>query len=169
MQGVPALLASLHHLSAYDHPGDKSAAEAVDRERAEQERQRRGQQEQQEIDQAAALRFRQFQQAERNRAEQKRRRAMQAAAARAREELAERDFQQAQADRGKPAQSQPPRAAGPAAAATSAAPPVFRYQVHACIAATSADIVTMIAESDARTRRLQQDLATKRQEEALKR
>jgi hypothetical protein len=48
-------------------------------------------------------------------------------------------------------------------------PPAFKYQVHACIAATSTEIARMIADSEARTRRLEQDLATKRQEEASKR
>ena len=71
-------------------------------------------------------------------------------AARAREEQAERDYQRSQA-RQRPA-------AGPAA--SSAGPPQFRYKVHACILATSAQISTWIADSEAETRRLQALLAT---------
>jgi hypothetical protein len=81
----------------------------------------------------------------------------QAAAARAREEQAERayrDYEHAQAQQ-RPAAG--PAPTGPSAATTSA-PPAFKYKVHACIAATSAEIARMIADSEARTRRLQDDL-----------
>jgi hypothetical protein len=71
--------------------------------------------------------------------------------ARAREEQAEREYQRSQA-RQRPA-------AGPAPAASSAAPRVFTYKVHTCIAATSAEIATWIAQSEAETRRLQGELA----------
>jgi hypothetical protein len=71
-------------------------------------------------------------------------------AARAREEQAERDYQRSQA-RQRPA-------AGPAPAASSAAPREFRYKVSACIHATSAEIITMIAQSDAETRRLRAEV-----------
>jgi hypothetical protein len=43
---------------------------------------------------------------------------------------------------------------------SSAGPPQFRYKVHACILATSAQISTWIADSEAETRRLQALLAT---------
>jgi hypothetical protein len=148
----------------------------------------------QEIDQAAALRLRQYQQ--RNREEAERRRAMQAAADRAREEKAERDVQRAQAKQ-RPAAGPAAGPAGPAPATTSAAPPpALRYQVHACMSATSAGIERMIAGCDkevqevqeqkrqlestvtelaerlralsVRSLRLKEDLVTKRQEEALK-
>jgi len=86
-------------------------------------------------------------------------------AARAREEQAERDYQRWQA-RQRPAAG--PAAAVSSPAASSPARPVlkYKYNVHACIAATSAEIVDMIAQSDAKTRRLQEDLVTKRKEEA---
>ena len=84
--------------------------------------------------------------------------------ARAREEQAERDYQRSQA-RQRPAAG--PAAATTTPAASSPARPVvkYKYNVHACIAATSAEILTMIAQSEAKTRRLQEDLDTKRKEE----
>jgi hypothetical protein len=73
---------------------------------------------------------------------------------------ARRDQQQ------RPTTSRGPAAATTAPAVSSAAPPGFKYKVHACIEATSAEIARMIADSEARTRRLQEDLATKLREEA---
>ena len=73
-------------------------------------------------------------------------------AARAREEQAERDYQRSQARQR--------AAAGPAPAASSAAPREFSYKVSACMHSTSAQIITMIAQSEAETRRLQALLAT---------
>jgi hypothetical protein len=69
MEDVPALLASLHHLSAGDHAGEYSSAQTADRERAAAAQQERERKEQQKIDEAAAVRFRQFQQVLRNREE----------------------------------------------------------------------------------------------------
>jgi hypothetical protein len=160
MQAVPALLASLHHLSAFDDQGDLTRERAEAHDRAEQSRQQREHKDQQEIDRAAALRARRFQQAHENPEEAERRRAMQAAAARAREEEVERlhQAQQAKGNGPRPTTNRDPPPA-----------PAFKYQVHACIAATSAEIARMIAESDAKTSRLRQDLATKRLEEAAKR
>jgi len=82
-------------------------------------------------------------------------------AARAREEQAEREYQAYQA-------RQRPAAAPTTPAASSPARPVvkYKYNVHACIAATSAEIITMIAQSEEKTRRLRLDLATKRLQEA---
>ncbi len=170
---MPALLASLHGLSTFDDQDVFSRDTAEAHDRAEQARQQRERREQQKVDEAAALRLKQYQQ---RREEDERRRAMLAEAAkarqemleraRAREEQAERDYKayEAQVNPAKrDHQERPTTSRGPPPA------PAFRYKVHACIAATSADIIRMIAESDAKTSRLKEDLATKRQEEASKR
>ena len=91
-------------------------------------------------------------------------------AARAREDEAEHQYRAYEA-RQRPAT---------APAASSAAPREFSYKVAACVHSTSAQIITMIADSEAETRRLQAllvttiaktgrlrlDLATKRLHEA---
>jgi hypothetical protein len=174
---MPALLASLHGLSAFDDQGDWSRGQVEDRERAAREQQQRQREEQQRLNQEAEARFRRAQQAAQ---EAERRQALQAEAAkarqemleraRAREEQAERDYKayEAQVNPAKRNhQQRPTTSRGPATATT--APPGFKYKVHACIVLTSAEIATMITDSEARTRRLQDDLATKRQEEASKR
>jgi hypothetical protein len=174
MQDVPALLASLHHLSGYENAGEYSSAQTADRDQADRERQARQRKEQQELDERAAVRARQFQQLQKNQEDAERRRAMQAAAAHAREEEADRAYKahEAQVNRAardhqqRPTTSRGPAAATTAPAVTSAAPPGFKYKVHACIEATSAEIAKMIADSEVRTRRLQEDLATKLREEA---
>jgi hypothetical protein len=181
MQDVPALLASLHGLSAFDDQGDVARDTAEAHDRAEHARQQRERREQQELDRAAALRLQQHQQ---RREDDERRQAMQAEAAKARLEMlerarardlqAERDYKAyvAQVNPAKrdhqqrPTTSRGPAAATTARAVTSAAPPGFKYKVHACIEATSAAIAQMISDSEAHTRRLQEDLATKLREEA---
>jgi hypothetical protein len=181
MQDVPALLASLHGLSVFEDQGEWTRDHARDREQAAQEQQEHARKEQEELDRAAALRLQQYQQ---RREDAERRQATQAEAAKARQEKLERE-QRARARedeaaraygeyggakaRQRPAAGRAPATTAPATTApavTSAAPPGFSYKVHACIAATSAEIATMITDSEARTRRLQDDLATKRREEA---
>jgi hypothetical protein len=209
MQGIPALLATLHHLSVGDDAGDYSSKLAADRDRADREREERQRLTQQEIDECATVRARQALQAQKNRQESERRRAMQAAATAARQEFLER----AQADRAKrgPA-STAPADAGPTAGPSDAAavqsvsqdPPNVTYNFPMCRTETSSRIEAMIlnwesevrdiqqkqrkleastaeiqqqqrnfeartAELTIRLPRLKQDLATKQQEEALKR
>jgi hypothetical protein len=81
MQDVPALLASLHGLSAFEDVDELRRAQREDREEATREQQQREHREQQKVDEAAALHLRQYQQ---RREEDERRRVMQAEAAKAR-------------------------------------------------------------------------------------
>jgi hypothetical protein len=177
MQDVPALLASLHGLSAFDDQGDFSRDTAEAHERAERARQQRERKEQQELDRAAALRLRQFQQ---KREEDERRRVMEAEVAKARQEKARqaqhaaREYERAQA------QQRPTTSRG--------LPPVLHYNFSALATEASDAIEAMIvrcavemqevqdqrrpfddriAELTTRSRRLKEDLATKRREEAL--
>ncbi len=57
MQKMPALLASLHGLSAFDDAGEYSRDHAEAADRVEQAHQQRERKEQEEIDKAAALRL----------------------------------------------------------------------------------------------------------------
>jgi hypothetical protein len=168
MQGVPALLASLHHLSAFDNPGDWSRAQVEDREQAARDQQERERQEQVRLDQEAESHRRRAQQAEKNRVTQEeadRRRAQQAAINRAKEAEVERLFraQQVQADRAKRGPAAGPAAAGPAAAGPSGAaatastgpPPVLRYNSRECITLPSAEIQRMIARCDKEVQEVQ--------------
>jgi colicin import membrane protein len=165
MQDVPALLASLHGLSTFEDQGEWTRDHARDREQAARGQQERERKEQQELDRAAALRLKQHQQ---RREEDERRRAMQAAAAKARQEKLEHEQRHTARTREEQAAAARTREEE-ADRAYQQSPTTFQYEVQACIAATSAEITRMIAASQARTRHLEQDLATKLREEASRR